>query len=222
MWKANEAAAVGARGGMLLGSQATPACVILTRNGAVPFTTPSQLNQILSAVTAAGVGSLSPQLLHVCALDLIGKPGARGLAEYASGSSKPQGRHDDAATGPGNADAESAGLATFCGLSPHRVFLSTHNVAAWAYGTGTGASDLATNASTNQGHVKLTPNEYIDFVRAARPAVFDALSDPLPANQLSKNRVRKSVDRTVAWLDAQIKLEGSGGGPPAQATEGRR
>ena len=62
------------------------------------------------------------------------------------------------------------------------------------------------NASTNQGHVKLTPNEYIDFVRAARPAVFDALSDPLPANQLSKNRVRKSVDRTVAWLDAQIKL----------------
>ena len=69
-----------ARAGLLFGTQATPACLILTRNGAVPHITPAQLNQILASVAEPGgaaAGAAAPaaaalgrQLMHVCALDM--------------------------------------------------------------------------------------------------------------------------------------------------------
>jgi len=74
------AEAGGARAGMLFGTQPTPACVVLTRNGAVPYLTPAQLNQLVGSVAepaaaaasapAAPAQAPAPQLLHVCALDL--------------------------------------------------------------------------------------------------------------------------------------------------------
>jgi queuine/archaeosine tRNA-ribosyltransferase len=196
-----------ARAGLLFGAHATPACLVLTRNGAVPHITPAQLNEILASVDeqtgadaggAAGAGRR--QLAHVCALDLWGKPGWEVMEAYAASS------------------PAAGGLGSFCGLSPHWTFFSADRVGRWAYG-GREVSAEHVTCSTSRGFLKITPAEYTRAAKASRPEAMDLLSDPLPASDMRAERVRKSVDRTLAWADAQIKQMAQLGAAPAAVPE---
>eukprot|EP01047_Picozoa_sp_COSAG01_P090755 COSAG01_NODE_22534_length_851_cov_1.771277_1_plen_189_part_10 len=67
-----------------------------------------------------------------------------------------------------------------------------------------GAQDTVT-AATSQGMVKLSPTAYAEFAQAARPDIVELLADHLPASHCNPSRVRKSVDRTLAWADDQLQ-----------------
>ncbi len=190
-----EGAAGAARAGLLFGAQPTPACLVLTRNGAVPCITPAQLHDILSSVDELGgdAGERSAttlparrQLAHVCALDLWGKPGWEVMETHAMTPGAP-------------------GLSSFCGLAPHCwTFFSADRVGRWAYG-GREVSSEHVTCSTSRGFLKITPAEFARAARASRPEAMDLLSDPLPASDVRTERVRMSVDRTLAWADLQLK-----------------
>lgn len=187
-----EGAAGAARAGLLWGGQPTPACLVLTRNGAVPCITPAQLHEILAAVDEpgrdAGTAARPPrrQLAHICALDLWGKPGWEVMEAHAAKPGAP-------------------GLGSFCGLTPHCwTFFSADRVGRWAYG-GREVSAEHVTCSTSRGFLKITPAEFTRAARASRPEAMDLLSDPLPASDLRTERVKKSVDRTLAWADLQLK-----------------
>lgn len=201
-----ECATGAARAGLLFG-QPTPACLVLTRNGAVPCITPAQLDEIVASVEdpdsgdgETGVSALlsRQQLVHVCALDLWGKPGWEVMAAHASKPGAP-------------------GLGSFCGLAPHRTFFSADRVGRWAYG-GREVSAEHVTCSTSRGFLKITPAEFARAARASRPEAMDLLSDPLAASDVRTERVRKSVDRTVAWAELQLK-QISQPGPEAAVVE---
>jgi hypothetical protein len=181
------AAEGGARAGLLFGSEATPACLLLSRSGAVPFHTPWQLAEDSGAPPSqhqpseegarAGGGSTGathypthPHLVHVCALDLWGKPGAGVLRRFheeggpqdggtqapaqmsALVAAKQAGAEKGAvAAAQGRAAVAGCGLAQFCGLGTHRTLLSSERVGQLAYpGTASAVSAGTGSASSSR------------------------------------------------------------------------
>ena len=179
----------------LRGQGCCSTCLVLTRNGAIPCITPAQLHDILASVDEPGGDAgesgattlpARRQFAHVCALDLWGKPGWEVMEAHAKKPAAP-------------------GLGSFCGLTPHCwTFFSADRVGRWAYG-GREVSSEHVTCSTSRGFLKITPAEYARVARSSRPEAMDLLSDSLPASDMRTERVRKSVDRTLAWADLQLK-----------------
>ena len=48
---------------------------------------------------------------------------------------------------------------------------------------------------------------YMDFVRVSRPNVFESLCDSVSSHTNKLKRVRKSVDRTLRFLDEALALK---------------
>ena len=48
---------------------------------------------------------------------------------------------------------------------------------------------------------------YMEFVRASRPNVFESLCDSVSSQNHKLKRVRKSVDRTLRFLDEALSLK---------------
>eukprot|EP01051_Picozoa_sp_SAG22_P020746 SAG22_NODE_4317_length_1307_cov_0.955298_2_plen_301_part_01 len=206
-----------ARAGRAFGGKvATPHCMLVTKNAALPHMSPDQVAEVLAAAAAArgapaaqhgGSGSGGAPVIHVCALDLWNKPGAKVLAEAGSRQAAAEGGGSGGG-GEGQAGGTSV-LGRFCGLQalgPHSpvVFLSANRPygPSWAYG-GTATNDHVCG-STSRGMTPLRPAAYLELVQAAAPHAFDALSDAVAASCSNGARCTKSVDRTIRWLDEQL------------------
>ena len=70
-------------------------------------------------------------------------------------------------------------------------------------------------AGTHQTHltrdlspsVQVPVSEYVDFVTACQPNVFECLCDSVSSETNKLKRIRKSVDRTLRFLDSTLLLK---------------
>lgn len=56
------------------------------------------------------------------------------------------------------------------------------------------------------GRSKVTVEKYLGFVEAARPNAFEALCDSVAASQHKVKRIKKSVNRSLAFLDQTLEI----------------
>ena len=59
---------------------------------------------------------------------------------------------------------------------------------------------------TSHTWLQVSVQDYMDFVSAAQPDAFEALCDTPPAGVSQAKRVRKSVERTLAFLDETLTI----------------
>jgi hypothetical protein len=209
-----------ARAGLAFGGAvATPACMLVSRDAAIPHLGPAQLAGLIDSVNATASGPVaagtsaaaaSQQLVHICALDIWDKPGADVFAKAAA---KNRAANDGAVVAAAANDSRESTLGRFCGLGSagsNLVFLSASRPHIWSFG-GRVADDHVCG-STSRGMTKLTPQAYGALLAAAAPHACDALSDQLPASCIKVARAAKAVDRTLAWLD-QLLAAAADGGP---------
>jgi queuine tRNA-ribosyltransferase subunit QTRTD1 len=89
----------------------------------------------------------------------------------------------------------------FLGLPPALALVaSARDPCAYAYSaTRRGAADAAA-VETPAGARHVTPEGYMEVIRALAPDAYVALSDEVPASARA-DRVRRAVDRSAEWLD---------------------
>ncbi|CAI8039086.1 Queuine tRNA-ribosyltransferase accessory subunit 2 [Geodia barretti] len=66
--------------------------------------------------------------------------------------------------------------------------------------------EKSTSVWTNGGRMKVSVAGYMEFVRASRPNVFESLCDSVSSQTNKLKRVRKSVDRTLRFLDQTLAM----------------
>ncbi|XP_072017955.1 queuine tRNA-ribosyltransferase accessory subunit 2-like isoform X2 [Amphiura filiformis] len=96
------------------------------------------------------------------------------------------------------------GLASFIGQPDVPIYLSVQDPLS-PCPTGYNEKNVVSIWSTG-GRVKLSPESYMSLVEACKPVIFEALSDGDTPQGSSTKRIRKSVDRTVDYLDTCIEL----------------
>jgi len=84
-----------------------------------------------------------------------------------------------------------------------------------------GSTEKYVTANTWNGRQKITPEQYIQGVLAARPDVCVPLSDLIPSGE-SLKRVKKSVDRSLVMLDRHLEALGGSGIPVFGVVQGSR
>ncbi|CAG8691789.1 14877_t:CDS:2 [Acaulospora morrowiae] len=62
-------------------------------------------------------------------------------------------------------------------------------------------TDKFASVITSQGIRKITPDDYVKYVNSYNPEMFASLSDTITAESPSPKRIKKSVNRTLTWLD---------------------
>jgi queuine tRNA-ribosyltransferase subunit QTRTD1 len=67
--------------------------------------------------------------------------------------------------------------------------------------------EKSTSVWTNGGRMKVTVSGYVEFVRASLPNVFEGLCDSVSSASNKLKRIRKSVDRTLRFLDEIVNLK---------------
>ncbi|EDV28066.1 uncharacterized protein TRIADDRAFT_53275 [Trichoplax adhaerens] len=94
------------------------------------------------------------------------------------------------------------GLASFIGYKDNSVYISASDYqgeAMYQYN-----ENKSISVWTKTGRTKVTPDDYSKFVEVCRPSWYQSLCDTVPANASIK-RTRKSVDRTLEFLDQCLK-----------------
>ncbi|CAG8612108.1 17728_t:CDS:2 [Gigaspora margarita] len=66
-------------------------------------------------------------------------------------------------------------------------------------------TDKYVSVVTNQGCRKVTVEEYVRYMNAYNPDIFASIADLITDKNPSLKRVKKSVDRTLNWLDETLE-----------------
>jgi hypothetical protein len=67
--------------------------------------------------------------------------------------------------------------------------------------------EKSTSVWTNGGRIKVPVAGYMEFVKASRPDVFECLCDSVSSETNKLKRIRKSVDRTLHFLDETLSIK---------------
>ncbi|CAG8541912.1 4639_t:CDS:2 [Dentiscutata erythropus] len=66
-------------------------------------------------------------------------------------------------------------------------------------------TDKFVSVVTDQGCRKVTPEEYVRYMNIYNPDIFASMADLISVKNPSLKRVKKSVDRTLNWLDETLE-----------------
>ncbi|KAG0295548.1 Queuine tRNA-ribosyltransferase subunit qtrtd1 [Linnemannia gamsii] len=174
----------------------TPGCLMYSQKGAVPHLTPDNLRQ-------QSFGGVNVSLEHILQTD---QPGSFSKWPETSPISQFNGYKFTLSEYLRLQD-----LITFCDLRDYSFAADT-----FRHPTSPPAKKLASNTdhhtvlSTPKGIRQLTLDGYLKTVRHYRPDVVVAMADTIAETTTpNEKRVRKSVERSLKWLD-QILLERNG------------
>ena len=170
-----------ARVGLLRGLE-TPAVLLHTRRG---FPAPLTLRELEALSAAVPDHSPAPLALQVSAAELLDEPGAAVLRQV-----------------PG-------GLKQFCGLHGRNDFVLLSARDSLTSQAGMPASEGWATLQTPAGQKKVTAAEYSELIGGVHPDVAMCLTDEVYSDGVDK-KIKKSVERTGAWIDVCVKAREDG------------
>ncbi|CAG8470437.1 10367_t:CDS:2 [Cetraspora pellucida] len=95
------------------------------------------------------------------------------------------------------------GIHKFLNLEEHLLFFDVRDsekLQNISFGT-----DKYVPAVTSHGYRKVTPEEYIRYMNIYNPDIFASMTDLITVKNPGLKRVKKSVDRTLNWLDETLE-----------------
>ncbi|KAF9922462.1 Queuine tRNA-ribosyltransferase subunit qtrtd1 [Linnemannia zychae] len=173
----------------------TPGCLMYSQKGAVPHLTPDNLRQ----QDFGGVSVFLEQILQTDQPESFSKWPATSPIQQFAGSKFTLAeylRYQD--------------LILFCDLRDYSYAAEIHRHPSLSTKKLASNTDYHVVLSTLKGLRQLTLDDYLKTVRHYRPDIVVVLADTIAeTTEPSEKRIRKSMDRSLKWLD-QILLERDG------------
>eukprot|EP00960_Hanusia_phi_P015903 468914-Hanusia_phi.AAC.2 len=184
-----------ARLGRVKGRLNTPALLLYTRRGFPPPLTPREVNTLFQSGATP-----SSFAFFMSAADFFDDPGSAVLANFN-------------------------GVREFCGLHHQTEMIVVGNKDAVNQQFGMPSSDTWVTLQTSAGQKKVASSEYVKLLSTMKADVVVSLVDEIQTSRRlqmenSDKRIKKSVDRTLKWLDEHLAERQKGDGDEGTAIFG--